>query len=124
MSTSIHITAWAIGIILFLVTFFMYKNKNPKSKMLHMIVRLLYIIIFITGFLLFWGVMKQINNHYQMLYGFKMLGGLWVIAAMEITLVSISKGKNPAAGWIQFIIAFLIVLYLGLSLPLGWYEFK
>lgn len=124
MSTHIHITAWALGIILFLFTYFMYKNNNSKAKMMHMIVRLMYIIIAITGFLLFWGIMKTISNNYQMLYGFKMLGGLWVIVAMEIILVRSSKAKSSSAGWVQFIIAFLLVLYLGLRLPLGFHPFQ
>ena len=124
MSTHIHITSWVIGIILFFVTYSMYKNKSPKAKFLHMVVRLMYIIIALTGFLLFWGIMKTISNNYQMWYGFKMLGGLWVIAAMEMILVRSSKGKNLSAGWIQFIIAFLIVLYLGLRLPLGFHPFE
>ena len=124
MSTHIHITSWVIGIILFFVTYSMYKNKSPRAKFLHMVVRLMYIIIALTGFLLFWGIMKTISNNYQMWYGFKMLGGLWVIAAMEMILVRSSKGKSLSAGWIQFIIAFLIVLYLGLRLPLGFHPFE
>ncbi len=49
MTTHMHITAWVIGIILFFVTYSMLKGANPKAKMLHMITRLFYLLIFLTG---------------------------------------------------------------------------
>ena len=118
--THAHITAWAIGIILFFVAYAMYRNKNSKAKMVHMITRLMYIIIVITGFLLYQSIMKTAAGNIHMWYGIKMLVGLWVIGAMEMILIRTNKGKNANAGWIQFVIALLVVLYLGLRLPLGF----
>ncbi|MFB9758394.1 MULTISPECIES: YisL family protein [Bacillaceae] len=121
-TTDLHITAWVLGIILFFVASAMYRNRNSKAKMIHMIVRLLYIVIVITGFLLYQGIMSSPTTPH-MQYGIKMLAGIWVIVAMEMILVRTNKGKSTNAGWIQFVIAFLVVLYLGLRLPFGFHPF-
>ncbi|MFX3622463.1 MAG: YisL family protein [Ectobacillus sp.] len=118
--THAHITAWAVGIILFFVAYAMYGNKSSKAKMVHMIARLMYVAIIITGFLLYQSIMKTATGDMHMWYGIKMLIGLWVIGAMEIVLMRTNKGKSANAGWIQFVIALLVVLYLGLKLPLGF----
>ncbi|MGG2066714.1 YisL family protein [Bacillus sp. S14(2024)] len=112
-----HITAWSLGIILFFVTYSMYKN-GKQAKPMHMVVRLLYILIIVSGLLVYKDV-----HWMPMLYGMKMLGGIWVIAAMEMVLVKASKGKSTRALWIQFVIVLLVVLYLGLRLPLGFSPF-
>ncbi|WP_078408632.1 YisL family protein [Priestia abyssalis] len=121
--THAHITAWAVGIILFFVANAMYKNKNSKAKMVHMITRLMYIIIIITGFLLYQSIMKTATGDIHMWYGIKMLIGLWVIGAMEMVLIRTKKEKDAKGAWIQFVIAVLVVLYLGLRLPLNWAPF-
>lgn len=118
--THAHITAWALGIILFFVASSMYRGGNSKAKMLHMIVRLFYVIIIITGFLLYQGIMQTATSDMHMWYGIKMLVGIWVIGAMEMVLVRTSKGKDPKVGWIQFVIAVLLVLYWGFKLPQGF----
>lgn len=121
--THAHITAWALGIILFFVANSMYKGGNSKAKMLHMIVRLLYIVIIVTGFLLYQGIMKTATSDMHMWYGIKMVVGIWVIGAMEMVLIRTGKRKDPKGAWIQFVIAILVVLYLGLRLPLGFHPF-
>lgn len=84
MTTHLHITAWVIGIILFFVTYSMYKSGNPKAKMLHMITRLFYLLIILTGGML-------ITDFGA--YAVKMIVGIIVIAAMEMVLVRTKKGK-------------------------------
>ncbi|MFJ7365043.1 YisL family protein [Peribacillus frigoritolerans] len=113
--THMHITAWVIGIILFFVTYSMLKGENPKAKMLHMITRLFYLLIFLTGGML-------ITDFGA--YAVKLIVGIIVIAAMEMVLVRTKKGKSTGAMWILFIVALVFVLYLGLSLPQGLYIFK
>jgi K+ transporter len=121
--THSHITAWAVGIILFFVTYMLYRSKNKKAKALHIIERLMYIAIIVTGFLLYVPVMKNGSGSMHMLYGIKMLAGIWVIACMEMLLIRANKNKNTNGFWIQFIIAILVVVYLGLRLPQGWHPF-
>ncbi|MBO1625951.1 hypothetical protein COE15_21255 [Bacillus cereus] len=119
MTTHMHITAWALGLILFFVAYSMY-TAGRKGKGVHMGLRLVYIIIIVTGFLLYQSIMKTATGNIHMWYGLKMLVGVWVIAAMEMVLVKTSKNKPAGAFWGQFIIALVIVLYLGLRLPMGF----
>ncbi|MDX8045763.1 YisL family protein [Gracilibacillus sp. S3-1-1] len=123
MTTHLHITAWVIGVILLLVSYAMYKSGNKAGKILHMILRLDYLLIIITGVLLF--------THYFSVYTgsagilgeviVKMVAGLWMIGAMEMLLTKTSKAKPATGAWIQIVIAFVIVLVLGLGrLPIGF----
>ncbi|MFD3447305.1 YisL family protein [Microbacteriaceae bacterium 4G12] len=123
MTTHMHITAWVVGIILFFVAYSMYQNRSSKAKMIHMITRLMYIIIIVTGFLLYMSIVKTATGSMHMWYGLKMLAGVWVIGAMEMVLVRTGKGKSTGGVWAQFVIALLAVVYLGLRLPLGFHPF-
>ncbi|KUP07751.1 hypothetical protein Q73_03840 [Bacillus coahuilensis m2-6] len=115
-STHLHITTWVVGIILFIVAYAMYKQGNEKAaKITHMSLRLFYILIIISGLLLF--INYAAINH--MLYGIKALVGIWVIGVFEMILVRTKKGKSLKVFWVQFVIALLAVLYLGFSLDIG-----
>ena len=85
--------------------------------------RLMYIIIIVTGFMLYMGIMKTATSNMHMWYGLKMLAGILVIAGMEMVLVKMSKNKATGAFWGLFIIALVAVFYLGLKLPIGWQVF-
>ena len=85
-TTHLHITTWVIGIILFFITYALLKKGNPKAKMLHMITRLFYILIFLSGGML-------ISNFSY--YAQKMIVGILVIAFMELVLVRTKKKKVP-----------------------------
>ncbi len=119
-TTHAHITTWVIALILFLVALGLHNAGNKKAmKIVHMILRLFYLLIILTGALLFW-------KHQSLdpaFYGIKTLVGLWVIAMFEMILVRLNKEKNTTVFWIQLVIAILAVVYLGLRLPLGWHPF-
>lgn len=111
--THLHVTAWVIGLILLFISYAMYKKGNEKAgKILHMILRLDFLLILYSGGDLFAEYAKE---------GFPFLGelivkgiaGLWVIAAMELILVRTSKSKPAKSFWIQFVIVFLIAIILG-----------
>ncbi|WP_053365535.1 YisL family protein [Bacillus sp. FJAT-27245] len=114
--THAHITAWVLGAILFFVAHSMYKGGNQKgAKITHMILRVVYLLILATGFMmLFSGI--NIN----LLYILKAAVGLWVIALMEFILMKTGKKEQTKVLWIQFAIAFILVLLLGFSLPMGF----
>lgn len=115
-NTHAHITTWVIAIILFFVAVGLHNaGKKKGMKVVHMILRLFYLLIILTGALLFWKH-QGIN---PALYGIKGLVGIWVIGMFEMILVRLNKGKSTKMFWIQLIIALIIVLYLGLRLPLG-----
>ncbi|MEJ9212383.1 YisL family protein [Bacillus smithii] len=119
-NTHLHITTWVITIILFLVALVLSRGQNKKSlNITHMILRLFYVFVFLTGLFLF------MKNHAinEMLYGIKLLVGLIVIGMMEMTLVRLKKGKSATVYWIILILAFIAVFYIGFKLPLGFHFF-
>ncbi|WP_339228804.1 YisL family protein [Oceanobacillus sp. FSL K6-2867] len=122
--THMHITGWVLGLILFIVAIVMQKQGKAKpAKIVHMILRLVYLFILYTGIVL---VLDYFSGGYQMPYpaeaATKGAAGIWLIAAMEMILVKLGKGKPAKSVWIQFWIALLIVLVLGFfRLPMGFY---
>jgi len=114
--TDAHITTWVVAIILFFVALALHLAGNAKAmKIVHMILRLFYILIIVTGALLFW----KNQGFDPALYGVKGLVGIWVIAMFEIILVRLNKGKSTKVAAILLVISLLAVLYLGFKLPLG-----
>ena len=81
-----HITAWALGLILFFVAYSLY-SAGRKGKV--------YIwgfaIIIVTGFMLYMSIVKTATGSMHMWYGLKMLAGILVIGGMEMVLVKMSK---------------------------------
>jgi hypothetical protein len=114
--THAHITSWVIALILFFVTVSLQRGNSPKAKMMQMILRLFYLVIIGTGMLLLHSIASI-----PPLYIVKAIIGIWVIGTMEMILVRTAKGKSTQMFWVQFVIAFIVVLYLGLTLPLGFY---
>lgn len=114
--THMHLTSWILAIILFFVATSLYKSgKTKPAKITHMIIRVLYLAIIGTGFAL-------IGSSFGY-YAVKLIVGIIVIGLVEMVLVRTSKGKSTGALWIAFVIAFVVVLYLGLSLPQGFKPF-
>ncbi|KOO49571.1 YisL family protein [Viridibacillus arvi] len=114
-STHLHITTWVIAIILFLVSAAM-QSGTKGQKVTHMILRVFYILIIITG-----GALFADGMHFNMgmLYGFKLIGGILVIGMMEMVLVRKAKGKPTTMFWILFAVFLLITMFLGFKLPMG-----
>ena len=109
-----HMTAWFLALILFFVSIGLHKSGKEKgSKIVHMILRVVYLLILLTGFML----LSSINI--TIMYVLKAAVGLWVISMLEMILIRTKKNEKASILWIQFVVALLLVLYLGLSLPLG-----
>ena len=106
-----HIFMWLLSIIVFFVSL---KMTGKNLKIMMMINRVLYLLIIATGIMLLMNL-SNINGEYIA----KVIIGLWVIVAMEMTNVKRSKGKNQKPFFIQFWIAFVLVLLLGFRLPFG-----
>lgn len=117
-TTHLHIFTWAVGIILFLVSASMASGTKGK-KITHMILRLFYILIIISGAALFFKHMG-LNSA---LYGIKFVLGILTIGFMEMTLIRGEKGKNTGLMWILFVIFLLATLFVGFKLPLGIHWF-
>lgn len=112
----IHITAWVIAFILLFVVTSMYKKGNNKpAKILHMILRLDYLLILYSGGSLF---AEYANMSGELII--KVLAGIWTIVSIEMISVKTGKDKPVKSWWIQFVIAALIAIALGFGrLPLG-----
>ena len=114
-TTHLHIFTWVVGFVLFLVTASMATGTKGK-KITHMILRLFYVLIIISGAALFFAHMGADS----MLYGIKFVLGILTIGFMEMVLIRGSKGKNTGLMWILFVIALLATLFVGFKLPLGF----
>lgn len=111
-----HVTAWVLALILFLVALSLHKRGKAKGfKIVQMILRVLYLIIIGTGVGLLFSVYRI-----DIWYILKAVCGLWVIGLFEMILSRTADNRRTSTFWIQFVIAFLLVLYLGfVKLPLS-----
>ncbi|WP_404334079.1 YisL family protein [Planococcus rifietoensis] len=114
-TTHLHITMWVVGIVLFLVAAFMHRDSKGR-KIVHMITRLIYVLIIITGLTLF----IEHSSYDAMLYGLKFLFGLLTISMMEMVLVRGKKQKPVTLFWALFAVFLLVTLFLGFKLPVGF----
>lgn len=123
----LHLTAIVVSAVLFLVVFFMYKaNNSPDNKpakILHMVARLFYVIVLISGLVIYISNMEGISNmdgHMQ--YGIKVLLGLLSIGFMEMAIVRL---KKSATVWPMIVALILIIatVIMGATLPLGILSF-
>lgn len=113
-TTHLHITTWVIGIVLFLAAAFM-ANESKGRKILHMVLRLFYILIIITGLTLF----IAHSSADAMLYGMKFLFGILTIGMMEMVLVRSKKQKPVTLFWALFAVFLFVTMFLGFKLPIG-----
>ncbi|MGB5944943.1 YisL family protein [Paenisporosarcina sp.] len=114
-STHLHITTWVIGIILFFVAVTM-TNGSKGQKITHMVLRLFYVFIILTGVALF---MDGMDFDMGMLYGFKLIGGVLIIGMMEMILVRMKKQKATTMFWVLLFVFLFITMFLGFKLPMG-----
>ena len=89
-------------------------KRFKGQKIVHMTARLFYVLIVISGLMLFitWKARCA-------LYGVKFLLGLVTIGLMEMVLVRSIKGKNVSTLWILFFVFLFATMFLGFKLPVG-----
>ena len=115
--THAHITTWVLALILFFIAIGLHKaGKQRGFKIIHMILRVFYLLIIATGAELLFRWLGTITP----LYWVKVIVGILVIVFFEMVLVSTKKGKSAGVPWVLFIISFVAVVYLGFYLPLGF----
>ncbi|MGM8212648.1 YisL family protein [Virgibacillus sp. W0430] len=118
----LHITAWVLAVILvFIVSAFYGQEKTKQGKILHMILRLDYLLILYSGgSLLGTYIANGVSGGMLGEVIVKVIAGLWAIVAMEMIGVKTKKSKPVKSWWIQFAIAAIIAIGLGFGrLPLG-----
>lgn len=120
MNTHLHVTAWALAFILFIVVVILNKSGKEKgAKIVHMILRLDYLLILYSGGSLlanYFGASPMMGEAI-----FKGLAGIWAIFAMEMVAIKLSRHEATKSWWIQLVIAVLITVILGFGrLPGGF----
>lgn len=113
-TTHLHITTWVVAIVLFLAAAFMDRESKGR-KIVHMILRLFYILVIITGLALF----IAHSSFDAMQYGMKFLFGILTIGMMEMVLVRSKKQKPVTLFWILFAVFLLVTMFFGFKLPIG-----
>lgn len=107
-----HITAWFLALVFFFIAVGLQKSGNEKgAKIVKMILRLFYVLIILTG-----GMLLSMWSMHLL----KAAVGIWVIGGMEMVLAKVGKDKKATGAWAQLVIALIVVLYLGFSLPIGF----
>ncbi|MFL6556480.1 MAG: DUF1516 family protein, partial [Bacillus sp. (in: firmicutes)] len=90
-----HITAWLLALILFIVALFLHKGGKEKgAKIVHMILRVLYLLIIATGVGLLFSVFKI-----DVWYVLKAVVGLWVIGLFEMILSRVANKRRTSVFW-------------------------
>lgn len=112
VNTHLHVGSWIIAFILLFAIVYLYKQNNGRvAKILQMILRLIYIIIIISGVQLLWTFFH--GSDLLLVALLKSFVGLWLIGAMEMVTVRTAKSKSTKGFWIQIVISFVITLILG-----------
>lgn len=97
-----HASSWAILVILFIISYFLTKNK-----VLPMILRLFYLIMIGTGaYMLFTG-------DYNGAFHLKALLAIIMIGLMEMVLGRRKKGKNALPFLIGIIVLLVVIVLIG-----------
>ncbi|MFA8439386.1 DUF1516 family protein [Pueribacillus sp. YX66] len=103
-----HADMWIVVLLLFLISYILVRYDKVKAqKITHMILRLFFVIMFLSGLGL------VITYKFMLMAIVKMLFGIWLIASMELILVRARKGKSTVSFWIQFMISLIAVLIIG-----------
>lgn len=118
--THAHLTSWFLALILFVIAISLHKAGKAKGfKIMQMVLRVFYLLIIGTGLLLLFNY-GVLSTDLSLQYILKAAIGIWIIGLFEMILGKLVKKEPTKILWIQFIIAFILVLYLGFKLPLGF----
>lgn len=105
-----HAGSWFFTILLFAISYMMLKKQNMKAqKITHMILRLFFVIMVVTGFGMLIGFNFSLN------FVIKGILAFILISLMEMILVRSKKGKETKPLWIPFAGVLPIVLLMGFN---------
>ncbi len=111
MPTEYHVYAWTIAFILFAILVF----TPIKHIALHMVLRLMMVIIIITGLILTWKVF-EIEPLWVTV---KLLLGIGIVGLFEIIIGKQKRKESTMVAWIIMAVCLVGVFYLGyVTLPM------
>jgi uncharacterized membrane protein len=118
--THVHITTWLVAIILFFVANSLFKSGKEKPfKIVHMVLRLFYVLIIVTGIIIASDIYKFSGEYIG-----KIILGILTIGMMEMVLGKLKKGQPTKVFWIIFFVVLILTILLGLRLPMGFWLFR
>lgn len=102
-----HITSWALTLILFAITIIVQKSgKEKAAKIVHMVLRLFFVFTALTGI----GLVVA----YQMPQAYiKGALALILIGLMEAVVLRTKKGEKTGWLWVFLVIDLIAVFYFG-----------
>jgi uncharacterized membrane protein SirB2 len=112
--THAHLTSLVLSLI-FLIIIVILQSKGKNIKIWHMVLRASYILIILTGGMLFLAAYSIPVSYY-----FKSILGIVMIGLFEMVIVRKQKGKRTDIIWIAFSIVLVILFVLGFTLPQGF----
>ncbi|NWQ42728.1 DUF1516 family protein [Bacillus sp. EB106-08-02-XG196] len=112
--THAHLTSLVLSLI-FLIIIAVLQNKGKNIKIWHMVLRATYILVIVTGCILFFSAYSIPLSYYL-----KAILGIVMIGLFEMVIVRNQKGKKTDLIWIAFSIVFVILFVLGFTLPQGF----
>lgn len=119
----LHVASWFIALILFFTSWYLLSiDKQQPAKMAHSINRIIFLVIFYTGFVLIYRYTQApVWENFGAEAVVKAIGGVYLVCLME-WLISRFQKKLPSRGLvIQFFLLLLIVIALGFGrLPWGF----
>jgi len=125
----LHLTAIIVSLILFIAVFEMYKKNNSSDNkpalILHMVLRVFYLLVLFSGIMIYVGNMEGISaagSHMQ--YGIKALLGILSVVFMEVAVVRLKK--HSASVNVLLVVTLILIIaavIMGSALPLGMLSF-
>ena len=125
----LHLTAIIVSLILFIAVFAMYKKNNSSDNkpalILHMVLRVFYLLVLFSGIMIYVGNMEGISaagSHMQ--YCIKALLGILSVVFMEVAVVRLKK--HSASANVLLVVTLILIIaavIMGSTLPLGMLSF-
>lgn len=112
--THAHLTSLVLSLI-FLIIIAVLQNKGKNIKIWHMVLRATYILVIVTGCILFFAAYSIPVTYYL-----KALLGIIMIGLFEMVIIRKQKGKKTDIIWVAFSLVLVILFALGFTLPMGF----
>lgn len=108
MWTQAHVGSWELALVLGIVSYFLYRFHQEKvAKILHMIVRLAFVIVVVTG-----GYMLFVFSPAG-IFHLKALLALIGISLMEMALIRAKKDEPGLAFFLSSLVVLVVVILIG-----------
>lgn len=107
-----HAGSWAILVLLFVIAFFLFKNGARKGgRIVHMVLRLFYIIMLVSGGGMVVGLMMA--SGFPVMYVIKGVLAVMLIGLMEMILGRTSRSERSGMFWIMMLVFLVLIVLMG-----------